>query len=393
MRSPSKRSGRSGDTLGVDPPGTGPVNTFDIAVIGGGIAGVSAAAELGARGRSVILLERETALAFHTTGRSAALLFRNYGHPDVRPLTAASIPKLEQPDPTLVDGPLLRPRGALVIGGPGDEARLETMAGQSTDVELVDGDAAQRLFPPLRPVAGGVYEPGAADIDVSALHQSFVRALRRHGVEVRRGRPVVAIERSGGRWRIRAGEEDVWCTVVVDAAGAWGDQIAEMAGVRPVGLVPKRRTAFTVVAPMETDAMPLVTDVDMTWYIKPDGATLLCSPADETPSPPCDARPEEVDVALGIERINEATTLEIRSIRASWAGLRTFAPDGSMVIGPALDEESFFWLVGQGGTGIQTAPACGALVADLVIDGHPRPELERAGVRPDRLGPERFMDT
>ncbi|HEY5649894.1 MAG TPA: FAD-dependent oxidoreductase [Acidimicrobiia bacterium] len=332
----------------------------DVVVIGGGIAGVSVAAELSTN-RAVTLLEGESTLAYHTTGRSAALFFGSYGHPDTLPLTRLSHEWFENP-PT--DHPVLSLRGALTVAFSGDLPELEggiTISG-SEAVDLVPVLDGTRLI-------GAVWEPDAADMDVAAIHQAYVRILRSNGGEIVTSARVTLLER-GSPWRITTAAGTWEADIVVNAAGAWGDEVAMMAGLAPVGLVPKRRTAFMVTAPPNSERWPLVTDAGHHFYFKPDGLQLLCSPADETPSEPCDARPQDVDIALAIERINEATTLGIRSIRSSWAGLRTFAPDGSMVIGPDPDDETFFWLVGQGGTGIQTAPAAAQLAAGL-IDGDP----------------------
>jgi D-arginine dehydrogenase len=329
----------------------------DVVVIGGGIAGVSVAAELSAH-QSVTLLERESTLAYHTTGRSAALFFGSYGHPDTLPLTQRSLEWLE--NPPFTDHDVLSPRGALTVAFSGELPELEggipITAEEAVDrVPVLDG----------RQLIGAVWEPEAADMDVAAIHQAYVRQLRSNGGNIVQSRPVTALDRTT-TWQITTPDGTWESDVVVNAAGAWGDEIAGLAGLHPVGLVPKRRTAFMVTAPPDSERWPLVTDSGHSFYFKPDGVQLLCSPADETPSEPCDARPEDVDIALAIERINGVTDLAIRSVRSSWAGLRTFAPDGSMVIGPDPDEESFFWLVGQGGTGIQTAPAAAALAAGML---------------------------
>jgi D-arginine dehydrogenase len=332
----------------------------DVVVIGGGIAGVSVAAELSAN-RSVTLLEAESTLAYHTTGRSAALFFGSYGHPDTLPLTRRSQQWFENP-PT--DHPVLSPRGAMTVAFSGELPELEggipISAAEAVDrVPVLDRDQ----------LIGAVWEPDAADMDVAAIHQAYVRQLRSNGGEIVTSGRVTDLGRDA-TWRVTT-PAGIWeADIVVNAAGAWGDEVARMAGLEPVGLVPKRRTAFMVTAPPDSEHWPLVTDAGHNFYFKPDGVQLLCSPADETPSEPCDARPEDVDIALAIEGINAVTDLEIRSIRSSWAGLRTFAPDGSMVIGPDPDEETFFWLVGQGGTGIQTAPAAALLAAGL-IEGDP----------------------
>jgi D-arginine dehydrogenase len=370
-------------------------NRYDVIVIGGGIAGVGAAAFLSERA-SVVLLEQEAQLAHHTTGRSAALLFENYGHPSIRPLTRVSLPWFESPPDGLVDAPLLSGRGALTFGRPDQLGILERLhaagRGAGTGVEWLDTTGVRSLWPEIRPghAEAGVWEPGARDLDVAAIHQAFVRAMRRHGGEIHRSAPVHELRRANGRWQADTGAGRFEAAVVVDAAGAWGDRVARMAGVVPVGLRPLRRTAFTVPGSVELQRRPMAVDADHAFYIKPDGTQLLCSPADETPSEPCDARPEEADVALAIDRINAATTLGIVTVRSAWAGLRTFAPDGGMVVGFDDRVDGFFWLVGQGGTGIQTAPGASRLAADLVLDGRLSPELEEAGVDLAALGPERI---
>lgn len=366
---------------------------FDVAVIGGGIAGAGAAAFLAGRA-SVVLLEKEPHLAQHTTGRSAALFFENYGHHSIRALSRAGLPWLEDPPDGLADAPLLSARGALTFGRPDQIAALEALhrSGRPGTLEWLDEAGVRELWPEIRPgyAAGGVWEPGARDLDVASIHQAFVRALRAGGGEIRRSSPVTDLSPNGDGWEVTTPDGALAASVVVNAAGAWGDEVAAMAGVRPVGLRPLRRTAFMVPGSPAFHGRPLAADADHDFYLKPDGDQLLCSPADETPSAPCDARPDEVDVALAIDRINTATTLEIRTVRRAWAGLRTFAPDGGMVIGFDDDRPGFFWLVGQGGTGIQTSPAAGRLTAELILDGRPSAGLVEAGVDLDELGVERI---
>ncbi len=345
-------------------------------VVGGGIAGVSAAAFL-AESMDVTLAEAEPALAYHATGRSAALLFENYGAPGVRPLTAWSRGFFEDPPPEF-DRPLLRRRGALTVArDPFELDDLVARAGvDGTVVERIDGDGLRIMVPALRDgFAAAVYEPEASDLDVAAIHQGFVRLLRRRGGDIWLDAPVSMLEPAGTGWEAVCGELRWRGDIVINAAGAWGDVVAALAGVRPLGLIPKRRTAFMVAAPDGSEAWPLVVDVGHTFYFKPDGPQLLCSPADETPQEPGDARPRELDVALAIERINAATTLGIRSVRSQWAGLRTFTPDADMAIGWAADRPGFCWLVGQGGTGIQTAPGAARVVADLVTGRPADPNL------------------
>jgi D-arginine dehydrogenase len=367
----------------------------DFTVIGGGIAGVSAAAHLAPHG-SVILLESERTLAFHTTGRSAAMFVANYGAEGSRPLGLASRSFLESPPEGATDAPILSDRGLLWVS---DEARLDRLGriaeeGAALDAGsiLVDRDEVLRLIPKLRPdrVAGGLYEPNAMDIDVAALHQAFVRIARKAGAELRVSAPVTGLARWGQGWLVSTPGGNIECTAVVNASGAWGDIVAKLAGIAPVGLQPTRRTAFMAPGDHSYAHWPFVVDVDQLFYFRPDGAQLLCSLAEETPSEPLDPRPDMADVALAIERINQATTLDIRTVTSQWTGLRTFAPDRELVIGKEPGAPGFFWLVGQGGTGIQTAPAYGALLASLAV-GTPLPSaLTRVGVDPERMSPARF---
>ncbi len=366
-----------------------------VAVVGGGIAGVSAAFHLSPRAE-VVLVEAESTLAYHTTGRSAALLFESYGSPGIRPLTLAGRSFFDHPPPGLADFPLLSKRGGMLVGRADQIESLEkweAAARQSgTAVEWLDPEQAQEICPVLREdhLQAAVWEPEAADMDVAAIHQAFVRGARGRGAEIRLSAPVTALEKTSGGWKLRAGQETLCVAMVVNAAGAWGDEIARMAGVKPVGITPLRRTIFMAPGAEEYQDWPLVANVEMEWYFKPDGLQLLCSLSEEKPSPPCDARPEPLDIALAIERINQATTLGIRSVRSSWTGLRTFAPDREMVIGFAPDAEGFFWLVGQGGTGIQTAPGAGELTASLLLDWQASPRLVDHGLDPAVLSPARF---
>ena len=367
-----------------------------VAVVGGGIAGVAAAFHLAARAE-VVLLEAESTLAYHTTGRSAALLFESYGSPGIRPLTMASREFFDDPPDGLADFPFLSRRGGMLVGGIQHREALEDWEADArrtgTPVERLEPREARRICPALREdlLAWAVWEPDAADMDVASIHQAFVRGARRRGARIRVSSPVDALEKTPGGWKVQVGQETLQVEVVVNAAGAWGDEIARLAGVHPVGLTPMRRTVFMAPGSEEYREWPLVASAAMEWYFKPDGIQLLCSLSEENPSPPCDARPEPLDIALAIERINDATTLGIRSVRSSWTGLRTFAPDREMVIGLDPREEGFFWLVGQGGTGIQTAPAAGELTASLVLDSQVSSRLLEHGLNIDVLSPRRFV--
>jgi len=379
-----------------------------ILVIGGGIAGVSAAYAL-ASGRpdaEVALVEAEPVLAHHTTGRSAAQLILNYGAGPVRALTMASLDFLHAPPSKLVDQPLLEKRSLLSVGTADQHESVDRMLieGQAINptVAEISVEEAQKLFPPLRAdwVDRAVLEADSYDIDVAALHQAFVRGARSAGVTIETTCMADRMARTDAGWKVsltdgRLGPGivvgELTVDVVVNAAGAWGDVVAARAGVRPIGLQPMRRTAFMTPSHHGGSASwPLVADVDHNWYVKPDGTQFLCSPADEQRSEPCDAKSEEIDIALAIDRINAATTLDIRHVASSWAGLRTFSPDRSMVIGPDRDEPTFVWCVGQGGTGIQTAPAAGQLVADLVSRGGPGSNLLDYGLDLENLLPDRF---
>jgi D-arginine dehydrogenase len=370
-----------------------------VVVIGGGIAGVSAAWALleTPQPPDVVLVEAESQLALHTTGRSAAQLIENYGAAPVRALTRVSLPFFDEPPGGLADSPLLHPRSLVMVASADQSMAVDALladvaADRRTMLEITPSEAVEHV-PVLRPdpIDRAVIEPTSADIDVAGLHQVFVRGIRRRGGGIRTSARVDVAEPDGDGWRVTTTQGVFGADLIVDAAGAWGDVVARTAGVEAIGLRPLRRTAFTVAAPgPEAARWPLFADIEHRWYAKPDGSQLLCSPGDETPSEPCDARPEEIDIAIAIERINAATTLGIRSVAASWAGLRTFSPDGSMVIGPDPDHPSFVWCVGQGGTGIQTAPGAGQLVADLVTHGRPGTAfgdagLDLAGLLPDRL--------
>ncbi len=367
-------------------------------MVGGGIAGVSAAYEL-ATNADVVLLEREEQLAQHTTGRSAAAYLETYGNATVRRLTIASREFFTNPSTEPEASDLLTPRGMLWIGPTDRTALLESIAAAGAElvpsVRLISSDEALALCPVLRPehAAVAVIEPDARDIDVAALHQAYVRGLRARGGQIVRATPVIGLRRRRDRWIIQTPVTMFEADVVVNAAGAWADDVAGLAGgVAPIGLQPLRRTAFMCAAPDGVDVRtwPLVADVDDNFYFKPEGRQLLCSLADETPSPPCDAQPEEVDVALAIERINAATTLGLRHVRRAWAGLRSFVADRTPVVGMDPDVPGFFWLAGQGGYGIQTAPAMGRATAALVLEGRLPEDLAAVGVTEADLSPARF---
>ena len=374
-----------------------------VVVIGGGIAGASAAYFLALSGRcdGVVLLEAEAQLAQHTTGRSAALLTENYGSPPVRPLTTASLDFLHSPPDDLVDQPVLSPRGIMTVSTLTDthdklERELAEGASGTNPIVEISPREAEDLAPHVHfgPDHRIMWEAHAFDIDVAALHQCYVRGFKDLGGEIRTSNRVDAATRGQGdshAWRVETTAGSLPASCIVNAAGAWGDVVAERAGVAPIGLRPLKRTAFMVTSPFEDSAeFAFVAEVRHQWYLRPDGRQFMCSPADEAPSEPCDARADEVDIARTIDLLNDHTKLQIRSVNSHWAGLRTFAPDRAMVIGPEPEQPDFVWCVGQGGTGIQTSPAAGRLTADLIVAGEPSTGfaevgLDLAACLPDRL--------
>jgi len=370
---------------------------FDFIVIGAGIAGASAGFELSAVGR-VALLEREDQPGYHTTGRSAALYIQSYGNQTVRALTVGSWEFYTDPPAGFAEQPLLNDRGVLFVGRPDQIAELDRLAAETRPlaphIQRLDASAARSLVPVLRADAlgGAVLDSQAMEIDVNALHQGYLRGLKARGGAVVTRAEVRGLQPGTGRWQVETKAGTFTAPVVVNAAGAWCDEIAELAGATPVGLVPKRRTAITFDPPpgLDTRNWPLTVSVAEDFYFKPDSGRLMGSPAEETPMPPCDVQPDEIDIAIAVDRIQSATTLEIRRIHNSWAGLRTFDPDKTHVAGFDPQCEGFFWLAGQGGFGIQTAPAMGRLTAALATGGPLPEDLAALGVTAEALSPARF---
>jgi D-arginine dehydrogenase len=365
--------------------------TPDFVVVGAGIAGASAAYELAAHGE-VLLLEREHVAGYHTTGRSAALYTEAWEGGIWRRLAIASRPFLELPPPNFAAVPILSPLPVLMIGRADQRHLVESLvagAAPFVDTRLVDESAARGLCSALRPgyVEIGAFEPDAKSIDVDALHQGFLRGVRRRGGTVQLKRGVDRIARSGDVWRVGAGELEATSPVLVNAAGAWCDVLATTAGIAPIGLIPKRRTAFTFAAPDTVDpaSSPMVIDVAEQFYFKPEAGQFMGSLAEATPMEPHDVRPEEIDVALAIERINAATTFDIRHVRRTWAGLRSFASDGLPVVGEDPTAPGFYWLAGQGGAGIMTSPAVAQILAGLVVDGRVPAHLGTSGIDAEAL--------
>jgi D-arginine dehydrogenase len=373
------------------------LTTHDFAVIGAGIAGASVAYELQTRGR-VVLLERERLPGLHTTGRSAAFLVESYGSRVVGALTRGGRRFLEDPPEGFAEHPLVFPKPVLWIGRDDQRESLAAAleAGRASGANLRELDVADacKLCPALREdyVAGAVVEPNAMSIDVAGLLEAFLRGLRRRGGEVVTRVEITRLARSGDGWEIHAAAGVYRAGVVVDAAGAWCDEVGRLAGARAIGLRPMRRTAITFDPPPRADirSWPCVIDADEAFYFKPEGGQLLASPCDETPSEPCDAVPGDYEVALAAERVKRATTLEIEHVRRRWAGLRSFVADRSPVIGMDPELPGFFWLAGQGGFGIMTAPAAARAAASLIVDGSLPGDLEARGLTPEQLSPARL---
>ncbi|RFZ83817.1 FAD-binding oxidoreductase [Shinella sp. WSJ-2] len=373
------------------------MQTFDIAIIGGGIAGISLAYFLSPH-RSVVVLEREDALGYHSTGRSAAEFTLRDNPPLVNALARASHAFLMEPPAGFADVPLLIERGSIILGTEDKaalvRARFEQTKAQGIAVEWLDEAAMLARAPMLKPsyAAAAYFDPDYWDIEVDALLQAYARHARRHGAQILEKRQLTGARRVGDRWLIETNEETIGAGRVVNAAGGWADSVAELCGVTPMGIVPHRRTAITVDLPDGVDAsrVPEINEIEDTFYFKPEGGRLLASPADATPCEAADVQPEELDVAYAAHYVEEATTLNVRRIFKSWAGLRSFSADRLPVIGPAKDAENFFWLAGQGGYGILTSPALGSLAAALLTES-PTPEpLAREGIGADTFSPARF---
>ncbi|MSP83292.1 MAG: FAD-binding oxidoreductase [Alphaproteobacteria bacterium] len=376
------------------------MDSIDVLVIGGGIAGASAGFAIAAN-RGVVVLEREDAPGYHTSGRSAAQYAQGFEPAVVRRLAIASRGFLSNPPSGFAQAPLLSPRGSLVVGRVGQEIALATEVAEAqadgVDERLVDAAEARSLVPALvaDDLAGGVLEPGAMDLDVGALLGGFVRGLRAQGGRLVTDAEVIGLDRRDGLWLATTRAGTFAAPIVVNAAGAWADVLARMAGVAPLGLVPKRRTAFLFDPPAEFDTgrWPLTGDLDSTWYIKPEPDRVMGSLADETPSAPCDAQPEELDVAQAIANIEAATALRVRRLQRRWAGLRTFAPDLQPLNGFDPKAEGFYWLAGQGGYGMLTAPAMARAAAALIEGRDLPPEMRALGLSTDALSAGRLRES
>ena len=367
----------------------------DIAVIGAGMAGASVAAHL-AEFAKVSLLEMEGQPGYHSTGRSAAVFSETYGNEGIRALSRASRSFYYSPPSSFCSLPLVKPRLVLAAARSGQEQSLRSVLESegSGRLESISADAAVALCPVLRRegLIGAVLDRYSADIDVHELQQGYLKMLRSRGGVVTTSAQVTKLEREDGAWRVTTDQGTVRAAIIVNAAGAWAGQVAALAGARAVEFRPLRRTACLLDAPpgSDSDSWPMLFDVDENFYLKPDAGKLLLSPADETPSDPCDAQPDDMDIALAVDRLESATTLNVRRIVRKWAGLRSFVADRTPLVGYDADQPTFFWLAALGGYGIQTAPALSRLAASMVLKRPIDEELLAFGVDPRTLSVGRF---
>ena len=366
---------------------------YDVGVVGGGIAGVAVASSAARRGLSVVLLEREETFCAHSTGRSAASLDPTIGPPEVQELTRASLPYLAGDHSEPAERPVLNPRPVLLIAGADGEDQLCQLAHSvlhtSPRARMLTNTEAMAQCPALRSdsVVVALLVPDAYDLDTEVLFDRLLVSARLSGADARRGFEIKSIGQRRSDWELH-GPECVTVRTVVNAAGAWADDLASLAGVAALGLRPLRRTALAVAGPEQCGHWPLVSDIPETFYLKPWGRSqLLLSPADESLDEPGDARAQELDVARCTDQVNSFTTLSIRHVRSSWAGHRTFAADRVPIVGFDADVEGFFWCSALGGSGIQNAPAIAELAGALLAGDHPPPEVASL-VGP--LSPRRF---
>ena len=368
----------------------------DIVVIGAGMAGASLAAEL-APHASVIILEAEAQPGYHSTGRSAAFWSESYGGPLVQPLTSASGPFLQDPPPAFHDRSFLSPRGAVHIADPAGQPALREMQSafreSSIEMELLGRDDLKDLVPGLKPGWDqGLSEPSCADIDVAALHAAYLKAAKSAGARLLTGNGLVAAVPKASGWRIDTQAGEIEASLIVNSAGAWADAVAERAGEKAIGIRPYRRTIAQLrILPPAPPELPLVIDVGGSFYFKPEaGGRLWLSPHDETACDPCDCAPDDYDIALAIHRLEQVVDWRVERVEHSWAGLRSFAPDRLPVYGFRGERRDFFWFAGQGGFGIQTAPAAAKLAAALLLGAAPDPMV--VAVDPSPYLAERFTN-
>ena len=373
------------------------MSRFDVIIVGAGIGGASLAYSLLERapGLKLALLEAEAQPGYHTTGRSAAFYAETYGGPCVQPLSSASKRFFHRPPAGFSETAIVSPRGALHIRHadlPGSlKALEEEFHHGGVSHQRLGREGILQKVPCLRPEWSqtAIWEPGCADIDVASLHQAYLRAARKAGAELVTNARTSVIRKQGGGWQVSTPAGDFRAAKLVNASGAWADEVAAQAGIRPIGIQPLRRTiVVTEVRPEAPADLPVVMDAGGSLYFKPDGGRLWISPHDETPDVPHDVQPDEMDMAIALDRFEQMCDWPIRRLASKWAGLRNFAPDRLPVLGPDAADDSFHWCAGQGGWGIQTAPAAGAVAAALVL-GEEVP-AQYAGIDISTYLPARF---
>lgn len=345
---------------------------YDVVIIGAGIAGASLAAEIAPHCR-VLVAEAEDRPGYHATGRSAAFWAESYGGPQVQPLTTASGPWLRSPPPGFGDRSFLAPRGSLTLARTDERDLLDAFeadfAGTGVRMERRDRAALEVMVPRLAPdIVAGIYEPDCQDIDVGGLHQAYLAVARRAGAAIALRHPLRKASHRASGWDIALGEQQVTAARLVNAAGAWADAVAGRSGVRALGVQPYRRTVLQLrTTPAPAADLPLTLGVRGDYYFKPETGRLWLSPHDETPEDPADTAPDELDVAIAIARFGQVVDWAVDAVEHRWAGQRSFAPDRLPLVGFAADASDFFWFAGQGGFGIQTAPAAARLAASILL--------------------------
>lgn len=366
------------------------MKNVDIVIVGGGMAGASLGAEV-ARDVRTLILEMEQSAGYHSTGRSVAFWEETYGGPAVQPLTTASGPLLARPHPSFHHTGFLSPRRTLHVGRASDVGKRDTLQSQfAGKVELKQVDP-KSFYPGLRDIwTLGVLEPSCQDIDVAALHQAYLRGFRKEGGEIWLDARFMSATRDGDGWLVQTTKGPIHCTIIANAAGAWADDVAQRCGICPIGIVPLRRTVVQLrISGIDVAGLPLLMDMNASFYFKPEGSDRIwLTPHDEEPSLPCDAAPEELAVAQAVARFEDAVDWPIAAVERKWAGLRSFASDRAPVYGFDLDQAGFFWFAGQGGFGIQTAPAAALLGRSKLLKETPAPAI--SNISPAMYDPSRF---
>lgn len=369
---------------------------YDAIVIGAGIAGVSLSAMLASH-MKVLVLEAESHPAYHATGRSAAYFAPSYGNQVIRDITAESESFFRSPPDGFTAVSLIFPRSELFVATAEQQDVVHKLKSNVPTLTLLTGEELKARVPILKPdkLVIGTCNDSGGDLDVDAILQGFLRQARRAGSKLETDRKVERLGYTNGIWTVETGKETFIAPLVINAAGAWADEIAKLAGLEGLGLRPLRRTALLIDAPHGCDITdwPLVVDANERYYFKPEAGQLMLSPGDETPSAPCDAFAEEMDIALAIDRVQQVADLEVNKVNHSWAGLRTFAPDRSFVVGFDPRTTGFFWFAGQGGYGVQSSPGLADLAAYLITDSASFVNIKKLSVHIDAIAPDRLINS